>query len=297
MLALKDETFEGTFPFAPHYHSIEGVDMHFVDEGSGEPMVMVHGDPTWGYLYRNFIPVLSQRRRCVVPDQMGMGKSANPQERSFYRLQQHRANLETLLLHLDLHDITLVLHDWGGPVGLGVATRHPERIKRLVLMNTWAFVPWPGGPFPRLLELIRSERGEAFVLQKNGYLEPALRGTTYHSEQLTKIVMEAYRAPYPTPESRLALLCWSRDIPVQETDVSYAEMKQIEQGLSQFSRIPILLVWGMKDPVLSVSVLHRWQQLYPHATTHELEDASHFLQEDAPERIVQWIEAFLEADP
>lgn len=297
MLALKDETFEGTFPFAPHYHSIDGVDMHFVDEGSGEPVVMVHGDPTWGYLYRNFIPVLSQRRRCVVPDQMGMGKSANPQERSLYRLQQHRANLEALLLHLDLHDITLVLHDWGGPVGLGVATRHPERIKRLVLMNTWAFVPWPGGPFPRLLELIRSERGEAFVLQKNGYLEPALRGTTYHSEQLTKIVMEAYRAPYPTPESRLALLCWSRDIPVQETDVSYAEMKQIEQGLSQFSRIPILLVWGMKDPVLSVSVLHRWQQLYPHATTHELEDASHFLQEDAPERVVQWIEAFLDANP
>ena len=297
MLALKDETFEGTFPFAPHYHPIEGVDMHFVDEGSGEPVVMVHGDPTWGYLYRNFIPVLSQRRRCVVPDQMGMGKSANPQERSLYRLQQHRANLEALLLHLDLHDITLVLHDWGGPVGLGVATRHPERIKRLVLMNTWAFAPWPGGPFPRLLELIRSERGEAFVLQKNGYLEPALRGTTYHSEQLTKIVMEAYRAPYPTPESRLALLCWSRDIPVQETDVSYAEMKQIEQGLSQFSRTPILLVWGMKDPVLSVSVLHRWQQLYPHATTHELEDASHFLQEDAPERIVQWIEAFLDANP
>jgi cis-3-alkyl-4-acyloxetan-2-one decarboxylase len=182
-------------------------------------------------------------------------------------------------------------------VGLGVATRHPERIKRLVLMNTWAFVPWPGGPFPRLLELIRSERGEAFVLQKNGYLEPALRGTTYHSEQLTKIVMEAYRAPYPTPESRLAPLCWSRDIPVQETDVSYAEMKQIEQGLSQFSRTPILLVWGMKDPVLSVSVLHRWQQLYPHATTHELEDASHFLQEDAPERVVQWIEAFLDANP
>ncbi len=297
MLALKDEAFEGTFPFAPHYHSINGVNMHFVDEGSGEPVVMVHGDPTWGYLYRNFIPILSRRYRCMVPDQMGMGKSANPQERSLYRLQQHRANLETLLLHLDLRDITLVLHDWGGPVGLGVATRHPERIKRLVLMNTWAFAPWPGGPFPRLLELIRSERGEAFVLQKNGYLEPALRGTTYHTEQLTKIVMEAYRAPFPTPESRLALLCWSRDIPVQETDVSYAEMKRIEQGLPQFSRTPILLVWGMKDPVLSASVLHRWQQLYPHATTHELEDASHFLQEDAPERIVQWIEAFLEANP
>jgi cis-3-alkyl-4-acyloxetan-2-one decarboxylase len=297
MLAIRDETFEGLFPFAPHYYSHHGLDMHFVDEGSGEPVVMVHGDPTWGFLYRTFIPPLSQRFRCVVPDQMGMGKSAVPQEQSLYRLEQHCANLEALLLHLDVHDITLVLHDWGGPVGLGFATRHPERIKRLVLMNTWAFAPWPGGPFPRLLDLIRSERGEAFVLQKNGYLEPALSGTTYHSEKLTKAVMDAYRAPFPTPESRLAMLCWSRDIPVHEIDVSYAEMKRIEDGLTLFSRTPVLLVWGMKDPVLSASVLRRWQQLYPHATTHELEDASHFLQEDAPERIVPWIEAFLKATP
>jgi cis-3-alkyl-4-acyloxetan-2-one decarboxylase len=297
MLTIKDETFEDTFPFAPHYYSSQGFDMHYVDEGSGEPVVMVHGDPTWGYLFRNFIPPLSQRYRCIVPDQMGMGKSAVPQDWERYRLEQHRANLEALLLHLDLHDISLVLHDWGGPVGLGFATRHPERIKRLVLMNTWVFAPWPGGPFPRLLVLIRSERGAAFVLQKNGYLEPALLGTTHHSEKLTRTIMDAYRAPFPTPESRIAMLCWSRDIPVQETDVSYAEMKRIEQGLAQFTSTPILLVWGMQDPVLSASVLHRWQQIYPHATTYELEDASHFLQEDAPELIVQRIKTFLEATP
>ncbi len=297
MLAIRDETFEGLFPFTPHYYSHHGLDMHYVDEGSGEPVVMVHGDPTWGFLYRNFIPPLSQQYRCIVPDQMGMGKSAVPQERSLYRLEQHCANLEALLLHLDVGDITLVLHDWGGPVGLGFATRHPKRIKRLVLMNTWAFAPWPGGPFPRLLEIIRSERGEAFVLRKNGYLEPALVGTTYHSEKLTKNVMEAYRAPFPTPESRLAMLCWSRDIPLHESDVSYAEMKRIERGLSLFRGIPVLLVWGMQDPVIPTSVLHRWQQEYPHARTHEIEDASHFLQEDAPERIVQWIEMFLKGHP
>ena len=306
MLAIKDEIFEGLFPFAPHYYSHHGIEMHYVDEGSGEPVVMVHGDPTWGFLYRNFILLLSQRYRCIVPDQMGMVlgptdavglTSAVPQERSLYRLEQHRANLEALLLDLNLHDITLVLHDWGGPVGFGFATRHPERIKRLVLMNTWAFAPWPGGPFPRLLEIIRSERGEAFVLKRNGYLEPALLGTTYHSEKMTTSVLEAYRAPFSTPESRLAMLCWSRDIPVQESDVSYAEMKYIEKGLSQFSEIPILLVWGMQDPVLSPSVLQRWQQLYPQAVTYELEDASHFLQEDAPERIVQCIETFLKANP
>jgi haloalkane dehalogenase len=292
MLAIREETFEGLFPFTPHYYSHQGIDIHFVDEGSGEPVVMVHGDPTWGFLYRNFVPPLSKRFRCIVPDHMGMGKSSIPRERSLYRLEQHRANLEALLLRLALRDITLVLHDWGGPVGLGFATRHPERIKRLVLMNTWAFAPWPCGPFPRLLEIIRSERGEAFVLRKNGYLEPALLGTTYHSEKLTNAVMEAYRAPFSTPESRLAMLYWSRDIAVLESDVSYAEMKRIEDGLSLFQEMPVLLVWGMLDPVIPVAVLRRWQQLYPHATTHELEDASHFLQEDAPERIVQWIEMF-----
>lgn len=295
MLALKEETFEGTYPFAPHYHIADGIEMHFVDEGQGEPVVMLHGDPTWGYLYRNFIPPLARRYRCIVPDHMGMGKSAVPQDRSLYRLEQHVANLESLLLALDVRNVTLVLHDWGGPVGLGCATRHPERIKRLVLMNTWAFAPWPGGPFPRLLELIRSERGEAFVLKRNGYLEPALQGTTHHPEHLTPTIMAAYHAPFPTPESRLAMLCWSRDIPVQESDVSYPEMKRIEQGLSQFTNTSILLIWGMQDPVLSPSVLQHWQRLYPHASICELEDASHFLHEDAPARIVERIETFLEA--
>jgi pimeloyl-ACP methyl ester carboxylesterase len=296
MITIKDETFNGTFPFVPHYYATNGFQMHFVDEGYGEPIVMLHGDPSWGYLYRNFIPALGQHHRCIVPDHMGMGKSDVPQEPYPYRLQHHIANLESLLLHLDLHNITLVLHDWGGPVGLGFATHHPERIKRLVLMNTWAFAPWPGGSFPRLLEMIRSPRGEKFVLEKNGYLEPALLGTTFHTENLTQEVLDAYRAPFPTPESRLAMLCWSRDIPVSETDPSYAEMKCIEHDLPRFANIPILLLWGMKDPVLSEPVLRMWQRIYPDATTHEIDDASHFLQEDAPEQIVYWIKEFLDAN-
>jgi len=297
LIAIKDETFDGTFPFTPHYFDHNGFQMHYVDEGSGEPIVLVHGDPTWGYLYRNFIHALARRQRCIAPDHMGMGKSGVPQKPYPYRLEHHIANFENLLLHLDLRDITLVLHDWGGPVGLGFATRHQERVKRLVLMNTWAFAPWPGGPFPRLLEMIRSARGEKFVLEKNGYLEPALLGTTFHIENLTQEVMDAYRAPFPTPPSRLALLCWSRDIPVSEADPSYAEMKRIERGLPQFLNTPTLLVWGMRDPVLSEPVLRTWQSIYPHAITYEIEDASHFLQEDAPARIVSCIEKFLAANP
>ena len=297
MIDIRTETFEGSFNFAPHYYRVNGFEMHFVDEGRGEPIVLIHGDPTWGYLYRTFIPILSQHRRCIVPDHMGMGKSGIPRERYPYRLRHHIENLEALMLHLDLHNTTLVLHDWGGPVGLGFATRHPDRIKRLVLMNTWACAPWPGAPFPRLIELIRSERGEKFILERNGYLEPALLGTTHRPQNLTKTVLDAYRAPYPTPESRLALLCWSRDIPFQETDPSYPEMKRVEEGLVRFTGTPTLLVWGMRDPVLPESVLRTWQRTYPQATTAEIEDASHFLQEDAPERIVPCIEEFLEANP
>jgi pimeloyl-ACP methyl ester carboxylesterase len=296
VLGIEDETFAGTFPFAPHYHQIGDFAMHYVDEGSGEPIVMLHGDPTWGYLFRHFIPPLAARYRCIVPDHMGMGKSDVPDDPARYHLAQHISNLESLLLALDLRDITLVLHDWGGPVGFGFSTRHPERIKRLVLLNTWAFAAWPGA-MPRLTDLIRSERGEAFVLKRNGYLEPALMGATHYPEHLMKNVMDAYRAPFPTPASRLAMLCWSRDIPVREGDRSYAEMAQIEQSLAQFTTTPTLLIWGMDDLVLPPAVLHRWQALYPHATTHAIEDANHFLQEDAPKRIVSWIAAFLAAHP
>jgi cis-3-alkyl-4-acyloxetan-2-one decarboxylase len=293
MLGLDHETFGGTFPFAPRYRTVNGVRMHFVDEGGGEPVVLLHGDPTWGYLYRHFIPHLARRRRCVVPDHMGMGKSETPAVPNPYRLGHHIANLEALLLDLDLRNITLVLHDWGGPVGLGAAIRHPGRIKRLVLMNTWASAPWPGGPLPRLLGVIRSERGERFVLERNGYVDPALIGTTYHQERLTPAVMDAYRAPFPTPQSRLALLCWSRDIPMIETDASYAEMKRIEAGLAVFATVPVLLIWGMRDPVLSPQILRWWQSRYPHAAAREIPDASHFLQEDAPDEVVGCLEEFL----
>lgn len=297
MRTIGDETFDGTFPFAPHYHDMSGFAMHYVDVGQGEPVVMVHGDPTWGYLYRRFIPPLARHYRCLVPDLMGMGKSGVPPTPFPYRLQHHITHLETLLLALDVRDITLVLHDWGGPVGLGFAVRHATRIKRLVLMNTWAFVPWPGGPLPRLINLIRSPRGEKFVLEKHGYVEPALLGTTHHPEYLTPTVLRAYDAPFPTPESRLALLCWSRDIPCHSTEPSYAAMHYIEQGLGQFAERPVLLVWGMHDPVLPPSVLRRWQQLYPQATTCEIADASHFLQEDAPEQVLASVETFLHAHP
>lgn len=297
MLDLAHETFGRAFPFPPRYLDLGSWRMHYVDAGSGDPVVLLHGDPTWGYLYRAFIPPLAARGRCIVPDHMGMGKSGVPDAPYPYRLGHHIDNLETLLLALDLRALTLCLHDWGGPVGLGFAVRHPARIKRLILTNTWAFAAWPGAPLPRLLEIIRSPRGEAFVLARNGYVRPALLGTTAHPEHLTGAVMDAYLAPFPTPESRRALLCWSRDIPFAPGDPSYAEMERIERALPQFDAIPVLLVWGMQDPVLPPSVLRTWQTLYPRAVTREIADASHFLREDAPQAVLAAIEQFLTANP
>ena len=267
--------------------------MHYVDEGNGEPVVLVHGDPTWGYLYREFIRPLSEGYRCIVPDHMGMGKSGIPRSPYPYRLQHHINNFETLLLSLGLTDITLVLHDWGGPVGLGFAIRHPKLIKRLVLMNTWAFARWPGGPFPKLIEIIRSERGENFVLKRNGYVRNAIVGTTHNKHKISHTVLDAYLAPYPTPESRLALLCWSRDIPTNENDPSYSEMEQIEKHLAQFDQLPILLIWGMQDPVLPPAVLELWQKIFPKASVSQINNASHFLQEDAPENVRNCVTDFL----
>jgi haloalkane dehalogenase len=303
MPVIKDETFGGAYPYAPRFSDAGGFAMHYVDEGEGEPVLMLHGDPAWGYLWRKFIPALSRKRRVIVPDHMGMGKSDAPAEPYPYLLRHHIANLEALVLSLGLSDITLVVHDWGGPVGLGFAVRHPEMIKRLVITNTWAFARWPGlsrrssaepeAPFPKLIEMIRSPRGEQFVLEKNGYAARAIAGTVNYPEKLTPDVMTAYLAPFPTPESRRALLCWSRDITVAEGDPSWEDMKRIEDKLPLFSSTPVLIVWGMLDPVLPPSVLEMWKRVYPRAQVLEIPDASHFLQEDAPDAVLAAIEDFL----
>jgi len=291
---IKDETFGGSYTFAPRFLDAGGFRMHYIDEGDGEPVLMLHGDPTWGYLWRNFIPSFSQSKRVVVPDHMGMGKSDAPDTPYPYLLRHHVANLESLVLSLGLSGITLVVHDWGGPVGLGFAVRHPELIKSLVITNTWAFASWPGAPYPKLIEMIRSPRGEQFVLEKNGYVARAMAGTVNYPEKLTDEVMAAYLAPFPTPESRRALLCWSRDIPVNEGDASWGEMKRIEDNLKLFDDIPVLIVWGMLDPVLPPDVLAMWKRIYTRAVVREIPDASHFLQEDRPDALLQAIVEFME---
>ena len=292
---ITNETFGGTWPFAPIFFEHDGVRLHYVDEGEGEPIVMLHGNPTWGYLYRNFIPPLSQTNRCIVPDHMGFGKSDKPLDKP-YTLARHIENFTALALHLDLRDVTLVMQDWGGPIGLGFGVEHTDRIKRLVILNTWAFRIPEGAQLAPLLELFRQpQTGEAMVQGLNLFVEGFLPAGVYHKERINQF-MPAYRAPFPDWNSRVGTLAFPRDIPVGEEHPSTATMGRIQDNLGKLN-VPTTIIWAMNDPAIPPPLIETWKGVYDHAEVHRIETASHFLQEDEPEQIVALMQDFLKRNP
>ena len=295
MADLTNETFGGTWPYAPKFFEHDGIKLHYVDEGDGDPIVMLHGNPTWGYLYRNFIPALSQSNRCVVPDYMGFGKSDKPLDKP-YTLAKHTENFTALMDELDLKDITLVMQDWGGPIALGYGVQHVDRIKRLVILNTWAFRIPEGTQLAPLLELFRQPHvGEAMVQGMNMFVEGFLPAGIYHKEKL-ETFMPAYRAPFPDWNSRIGTLEFPRDISVGDGQRSSATMGNVQDDLGKIN-VPTTIIWGMQDPAIPPPLIDAWKGVYPHAEEHRIETASHFLQEDEPERIVELIQDFLKRNP
>jgi pimeloyl-ACP methyl ester carboxylesterase len=281
------------FPFRPRFHPVDGVRLAFVEEGRGEPVILLHGNPTWGYLYRKFVRPLARGHRVIVPDHMGFGRSDKPPDRSRYRLARHIANLEALLLHLDVRGATLVMQDWGGPIGLGFATRHPERIKRLVLMNTWAWVIPAGTRLHPLLEQFRTPGlGEALVQGLNLFVEGFLPAGIFQPARLTPALMRAYRAPFPDWHSRVGILAFPRDIVVGDDHPSAPAMREIAEKLPSL-KVPVLLIWALRDPAFPRAMIGLWQKVFPHAEVHTLERAGHFLQEDEPEQILALLQRFL----
>ncbi len=281
------------FPFRSKFHAVEGVKLAYVDQGRGEPVVLLHGNPTWGYLYRKFIPPLTRTNRVIVPDHMGFGRSDKPLDPSRYRLARHIANLESLLLKQDVRNATLVMQDWGGPIGLGFAVRHPDRVKRLVIMNTWAWVIPAGTRIHGLLEQFRQPgTGEALVQGLNLFVEGFLPAGIHKKERVTAALMRAYRAPFPDWNSRVGILAFPRDIVVGDDHPSAPAMHEVGQKLPSL-KVPVLLIWAMKDPAFPKAMIGLWQKIYPHAQLHTLENAGHYLQEDEPEQIVGLIKEFL----
>jgi cis-3-alkyl-4-acyloxetan-2-one decarboxylase len=285
-------TFEGTFPFEPHYLSAGDARLHYLDEGpaGAPPLLFVHGNPTWSYLWRRQIAELSsQGHRCVAFDHMGFGRSDKPPRLSAYSLQRHVDNAIALIEELDLRDVTLVAHDWGGPIGLGALLDRPDRLRALVLMNTWA---WELPSFlPPFLREFRTEGlGEILALGGNLFVESIPGGMG--RREVDPVMMDAYRAPFPDYWSRAATLAFQREIPLTERDRSAPLMASIHDRLPGLD-VPVLLVWGMRDPVFQPVFLDQWRELFPNARTVELEHAAHFLIEDDPDGVTGAIADFL----
>jgi cis-3-alkyl-4-acyloxetan-2-one decarboxylase len=287
-----DGDFEGSFPFEPHFAEINGVQLHYVDEGPPDaaPLLFCHGNPTWSYMWRRPISHLSSRgARCVAFDHMGFGRSDKPPALSAYALQRHVDNAVALIEALDLRDVTLVAHDWGGPIGLGALLALKERLRGLILMNTWA---WELPSFlPPFLREFRTEGlGEILALGGNLFVESIPGGM--HRRDPDPTMMAAYRAPFPDYWSRAGTLAFQREIPLTERDRSAPLMASIHDRLPD-AGVPVRLVWGMRDPVFQPVFLEQWHELFPDADTVELADASHFLVEDDPDGVTSAIEGFL----
>ncbi len=267
--------------------------MHYVDEGPRDapPVVMVHGNPTWSFYYRTLIPELSKTHRVIVPDHVGCGLSDKPQDYP-YTLEQHIQNLECLLLSLGLRQITFVLHDWGGGVGMGFATRHPELASRFVVFNTSAFYA-PAVPF--VLKLARSRGlGELMVRGLNLFSLSALVSGTSQRRRFTPEVRDGYLAPYASWRDRIAVYRFVQDIPLTPQHPTRATVNAIDSRLHLFAQHPMLILWGADDFVFTTKTfLAGWRERFPAAEVHILENAGHYVVEDAHERILPLMQEFL----
>jgi cis-3-alkyl-4-acyloxetan-2-one decarboxylase len=300
-----DETFDGTWPFAPRFSTAAGFRQHYVDEGprDGQAIICLHGEPTWGYLYRNMIPPLAEDYRVIVPDHMGFGKSETPQDR-IYTLQTHVENLERLIDALDLRDITFVCQDWGGPMTGAYTIRHPERVKRVVLMNTlFGYGGGSQGPGKTpwfqwiekhekagTLEGILGELGSTVlsVMKIIGFQNSAAVDDTW---------IRAYSAPFPDRASCTGAINFPLDVHYGRF-IGYV-MEGLQTGnLDAVKAKPAMLISGDKDYAIAQNhSISDFRGLFPNSPVVRLDGVGHFCQEDAPETLVALIRQFIQANP
>ena len=288
------EPFRDLYPFESRFLDLDSHRLHFVDEGQGEILLMLHGNPTWSFYFRNLIKGLRSQFRCVVPDHMGCGRSDKPQDYN-YTLSQHIDNLAALVDHLKLDNLTLVVHDWGGAIGMGFAVRYPEKIKRLVFFNTAAFLT---DRIPFSINLCRNSLiGPLAILRFNLFAKLGASWASKQPGRMTGRVREGYLAPYNSPENRIANLRFVQDIPMSPDVPSYPVVEHIESQLESFRDRPVMIVWGMKDFCFTRYFMERWKQYFPEAEVHEVKQAGHYVVEDADEQIIPWMIQFLKNNP
>ncbi len=261
--------------------------MHYVDEGEGPPLLLLHGNPTWSFLYREIIKGVRDRFRCVAPDYPGFGLSRAPAGYG-YKPAEHAAVIERLVEQLDLRGATMMGQDWGGPIGFSVATRHPDRFAAFVIGNTWA---WPKADLGTQVfsRLMGGPIGGHLILRRNFFVEKIVPGGVRRRE-LPLAVMDAYRGPFPTQASRRPVHVFPREILAGRPFLA-----EVERGLPALRDRPALIVWPTNDVAFREPERRRWEQTFPDHRTVVLEGAGHYIQEDAPEEIVAAIRDWSEA--
>jgi cis-3-alkyl-4-acyloxetan-2-one decarboxylase len=274
------------YPFSSHHFALPShgsPQMHYVDEGVGPQCVLcVHGNPTWSFYYRQVVLEQRKQARVVAVDHIGCGLSDKPQDYP-YTLAQHIANLVDLVKHLDLQRITLVVHDWGGAIGLGTALRIPERVTGLVILNTAAFPP-PYVPL-RIAACRVPVIGNWAMRRLNVFARAAQTMTLNRLPRLPDDVAAGLIAPYDSWEHRVAIARFVQDIPTRPSQATWQLLKSIEAGLPSLSDRPAELVWGMRDWCFRPECLTRFEQLLPQARASRLEDVGHYVMEEASQEV------------
>jgi len=274
-----------------------GLSLHTIDEGSGPPVVMIHGNPTWSFLFRHLIDALAGSHRVVVPDHIGCGLSEKPDDSRYdYTLSSRVDDLEFLLDSLGLdRDLTLVMHDWGGMIGMTYAARYPERVTRLVVCNTAAFHKPAAMPFPLALRIFRDWPLGAFLARRLNAFCVATAWIGCKRRPMARDLRAAYVAPYDSWKHRIAILRFVQDIPLSPGDRSFGLVSWVEERLSSLAGLPMLVLWGMKDYVFNHHCLDEWARRFPDADVIRFPEGGHYLFEDEPECVTRAIRSFLEA--
>lgn len=278
------------YPFASHFIEVEGGRMHYIDEGQGTPVLFVHGWPLWSFCFREVIRDLQLEHRCIAPDLIGFGLSSKPESFS-YSPAAHCRNLRKLVETLDLREITLVVHDFGGPVGLSMALDVPDRIARICMMNTWMWDLSLDPVANKTARLANGPLGPMTFLKLNAGAKAA-RNMVEDKSRFSEEVGRAYAGPLAAPESRWGVFSVAKQM--GDAGGWYAELWRSRE---KFLSTPIQLIWGMKDSTFGERALNRMWHEFPLADVVQLESAGHALMEDNPKGVVRALQSFIRAKP
>lgn len=286
--------FADEYPFESHFAKVNGEKIHYIDEGTGETILCVHGNPTWSFAWRNVVRRLSDRYRVIAIDHLGCGLSSKPLGHR-YSLAGHIANLQALVTQLDLNQITLFAHDWGGAIGMGTAGRQPERFSRFALFNTAAF---RSKRIPLRIAVCRIPLFGTFALQGlNAFSRAAITMAVEKHDRMTPAVKRGYLAPYNSWANRAAVNAFVKDIPLRASHPSWLTLVDVENGLEQFKEHPMLLVWGERDWCFTPKFLDEFEERFPKAETLRIPDGGHYIFEDSHELFIPRVEEFLDRSP